>query len=257
MAAGKEAVDARWPIEIRPLTQNEELAEAVRVQRQIWGFADIDLLPYRLFVVATKVGGQLFGAFDAGRMIGFCLAIPGLKAGGRYYLHSHMTGVLEAYQGRGVGRMLKLAQRREALGRGIDLIEWTFDPLEIGNAHFNLARLGAVVRRFVENQYGKSSSPLHGSLPTDRCVAEWWIGSPRVAAMVEGNAPPTATVEARIEVPQAITAWKKDEVRKAREVQTKVREEFQHWLGRGLAATGFAATPETGTYLLSRWEGPA
>lgn len=82
-------------IEIRGLTAHAEFQDAVRLQQQIWGFEEIELLPVRLFVVALKVGGQVFGAFDGQRMIGFCLAIPGLKpgglkAGGKSYLHSHM-----------------------------------------------------------------------------------------------------------------------------------------------------------------------
>ena len=116
-------------IEIRGLTAHSEFQDAVRLQQEIWGFEEIELLPLRLFVVALKVGGQVFGAFDGQRMIGFCLAIPGLKAGGKSYLHSHMLGVLPEYRDAKVGKRLKLAQCDEALSRGIDLIEWTFDPL--------------------------------------------------------------------------------------------------------------------------------
>jgi predicted GNAT superfamily acetyltransferase len=139
-------------IEVKQLTAYPEFVEAVQLQQEIWGFDDIELLPVRLFVVANKVGGHAFGAYDDGRMVGFCLAIVGLKPGGKYYLHSHMLGVLTEYRNHGVGRMLKLAQRQEALGREIPLIEWTFDPLEIKNAYFNMERLGAIVRRYVLNQ---------------------------------------------------------------------------------------------------------
>jgi predicted GNAT superfamily acetyltransferase len=228
--------------------------DAVHLQKVIWNFSDLDLLPPRLFVVALKVGGQVFGAFDGRRMVGFCLAIPGLKAGGQYYLHSHMLGVLDEYQNRGIGRLLKLAQRDEALSRGLELVEWTFDPLEIKNAHFNIARLGAVVRRYVPNQYGISSSPLHGGLPTDRLVAEWWIGSPRVRALLDEGRPVADPVEARIEVPREIAHLKKADPRKAREHQTRIREEFERWLGRGLAVTGYAITPSSGVFLLGPYE---
>jgi predicted GNAT superfamily acetyltransferase len=159
-------------IEVRALTEQSELQEGVRLQREIWGFAEIELLPVRLFVVATKVGGHVFGAFDGERMIGFLLAIPGIKQGGMSYLHSHMMGVLPEYRNKGVGRMLKLRQREEALALGVQLVEWTFDPLELKNAFFNIERLGAVVRRYVLNQYGTTTSRLHGGLPTDRCIAE-------------------------------------------------------------------------------------
>ena len=183
--AGRQAPEGM--IQVRPLTSHAEFAEAVNLQRIIWKFEELELLPVRLFVTATKVGGQSLGAFDGSRMVGFSLAIPGIRPGGKIYLHSHMLGVLEAYRDAGVGRMLKRAQRENALARGMDTIEWTFDPLEIKNAYFNIERLGAIVRRFVLNQYGATTSPLHGGLPTDRCVAEWWLRSPRVEAALAGT----------------------------------------------------------------------
>src|SRR5271155_6041083 len=109
-------------IDIRPLTEREDLKAVVRLQRQIWGFEDVDLIPLRLFVVATKIGGQVYGAFDGAHLIGFCMAIPGLKPGGKTYLHSHMLGVLAEYRNARVGRTLKLAQRDYAISRGIALI---------------------------------------------------------------------------------------------------------------------------------------
>jgi predicted GNAT superfamily acetyltransferase len=172
-------------IEIDALTTHEQFSAALELQRQIWRFAETDLLPVRFFVVATHIGGQAIGAFDGERLIGFCLAIPGVKKGQKPYLHSHMLGVLPDYANHGIGRALKLAQRDEALSRDIDLVEWTFDPLELKNAYFNIERLGAVIRHYEPNQYGTTSSPLHGGLPTDRCVAEWWLSSERVAASVK------------------------------------------------------------------------
>jgi predicted GNAT superfamily acetyltransferase len=215
-------------IEIRELSTEPELREAVALQKTIWGFEDADLLPFRMFVVATKIGGQLLGAFDGGRMVAFCVAIPGLKEGGRVYLHSHMLGVLPEYRNAGVGRQLKLRQRDNALARDIDLIEWTFDPLDVKNAHFNIERLGAIVRRYLRNQYGVSSSALHGGLPTDRLVAEWWITQPR----------PGAEVMERIQVPPDIET--------ARTKQAEIADQFERWFARGLAVVGFEGT----SYLL-------
>ena len=123
-------------------------------------------------------------------MVAFCLCIPGLKPGGRPYLHSHMLGVLPQYRNTGLGRRMKLVQREYALANHIDLIEWTFDPLEIKNAFFNIERLGAMVRRYIHNQYGTTTSHLHGGLPTDRLTAEWWVQSPRVLAACAGSPPP-------------------------------------------------------------------
>jgi predicted GNAT superfamily acetyltransferase len=241
-------------IEIRPVTAHAELQEIVRVQQLIWGFEDFELIPLRLFVVAAKIGGQVFGAFDGKKMAGFCMAIPGLKAGGKSYLHSHMLAVLPEYRNEGVGRKLKLTQRDDALGRGIDLIEWTFDPLEVKNAFFNLERLGAIVRRYVPNQYGTTSSPLHGGLPTDRCIAEWWLASPQVRAIVDGRPLERSSVEARIAIPSDIAAIKSSDPQRARAIQQKASEDFAAAFDRGLAVIGFEKSEQAGTYLLGIWE---
>jgi len=241
-------------IEVRALHNYDEFVEAVRLQRLIWGFEEVELLPVRLFVTASKIGGQVFGAFDGSRMVGFCMAIPGMKAGNKSYLHSHMLGVMKEYRDAGVGRLLKLEQRTEALARGIQLMEWTFDPLEIKNAYFNMERLGAVVRRFVLNQYGTTSSKLHGGLPTDRCIAEWWLASPRVEAILTGHPPDRPSVEARIAVPSEIYSIKDTDPARARDIQQRVSDQFLDNFSKGLAVTGFERTPEAGTYLLTPWD---
>src|SRR6185295_2009532 len=242
-------------ITVRALVTQQEFQHAVQLQKDIWGFDDVELLPVRLFIVATKVGGQAFGAFDEERMIGFCLAIPGLKPGGGTYLHSHMLGVVPEYRDAGVGRMMKLKQREDALARSIDLIEWTFDPLELKNAFFNMERLGAIVRRYVRNQYGTTTSHLHGGLPTDRCVAEWRISSPRVNAILDG-APPVARppVVERIAIPSNIGEIRTEDHRRARLIQQEVSSRFEEYFGRGLAVIGFERSPEAGAYLFGRWE---
>ncbi len=240
-------------IEIRQLRDRAEFAQAVDLQRIIWGFEEVDLLPVRVFITATGAGGHAFGAFDGARMIGFCLAIPGIKRDS-IYLHSHMLGVLKEYRDAGAGRMMKLAQRDEALSRGIKLIEWTFDPLEIKNAYFNIERLGAIVRRFVLNQYGTTSSALHGGLPTDRCVAEWHLTSPRVEAVLAGSEPERLAEEARITVPMAIYQLKSSDPAQARETQKRVSAAFLDNLSKGLAATRFERTPEAGTYVFTKWD---
>ena len=154
-------------IQVRKCGTLEEFHRCVELQRQIWGEADLEVEPVTMFVVAAHTGGQVLGAFENGRMIAYTLAIAGLQDHVPY-LHSHMTGVLSDYRDRGVGRMLKLFQREEALSRGIRLIQWTFDPLELRNAHFNLNRLGAISRQYLPNLYGTTTSPLHRGLATDR-----------------------------------------------------------------------------------------
>jgi predicted GNAT superfamily acetyltransferase len=240
-------------IEIRQLFERQEFEDAVHLQKVVWGFSDVELLPVRLFVVANKVGGHSFGAYDGGRMVGFCLAIVGLKPGGHSYLHSHMLGVLPGYRNHGIGRRMKLAQREEALRRGIDLIEWTFDPLELKNAFLNLERLGAIIRRYVENQYGMTSSPLHGGLPTDRCTAEWWIDSPRVGAILGGESWPREVVD-RVEVPVAIEALRREDPKCARQIQKGVGDRLQSSFDRGLAVIGFERGEKEGAYLLGPWK---
>jgi predicted GNAT superfamily acetyltransferase len=241
-------------IEIRQLRRHEEFADTVRLQREIWGFQDVELLPLRLFVVADKVGGQVLGAFDGTRMVAFCLCIPGLKPGGRSYLHSHMLGVLPEYRNTGLGQQMKWKQRQYALGQGVDLIEWTFDPLEIRNAFFNIERLGAIVRRYVPNQYGTTSSPLHGGLPTDRLVAEWWIQSARAEAFSGGKPFDRPPVEARITVPVEIAHLRERDGKRAREIQSDIGHQFERFFESGLAVIGFQKNEHAGTYLLGQWE---
>ena len=236
-------------VEIRELTSPDQFRDAVKLQKTIWGFEDIELLPVRLFVVANKIGGQSLGAYDGERMIGFALAIPGLKPGPRSYLHSHMAGVLPEYRNHGIGRSLKLRQREDALARGIDLIEWTFDPLEVKNAYFNIERLGAIVRRFVRNQYGVTTSHLHGGLPTDRCIAEWWIKTERVQETVAGGTYERPAVVARLKVPVEIAELRTTDPKRAREIQTGVSDGMEENLGRGLAVIGMERSAHHGTYL--------
>lgn len=229
----------------------------MELQKTIWGFADVDLLPLRLFVVGSKIGGQVLGAFDeSGRIVGFCLAIPGLR-NGKPYLHSHMLGVLPEYQNRHVGRRLKLLQREDAFARGVPLVEWTFDPLEVKNAFFNLERLGVIVRRYVPNQYGVTSSALHGGLPTDRLVAEWWVGSERVGSLLDERRtrPGPRCPDRRILVPASIGEIRSRDREAALKVQSRLREEFLEAF-RNLVVTGFERGEPDCAYLLEKTEGP-
>ena len=247
--AGSQAV-----IEIRQLFHLADFEEVLRLQQAIWGFPDIELLPLRFLVVVSKVGGHVFGAFDGDMMVGFCFAIPGIKPGGHPYLHSHMLGVLPAYRDAHVGRSLKLKQREEALARGIPLIEWTFDPLELKNAFFNVERLGAIVRRYHENQYGITFSPLHGGLPTDRCYAEWWIASPRVEAVLAGTQPPASPPQQSIAYPADIARIRTEDPRRARQIQKENGEKFRRAFEQGLVVTRFARGEKESSYLLEPWQ---
>src|SRR6202789_1310618 len=172
-------------IDIRSVSTLEQFERCVVLQSEVWGYNDGDTIPRRVFIVAQRIGGQVLGAFDGDTMIGFAMSLPGYRDG-KAYLHSHMLAVLPEYRNAGLGRRLKLAQRDDALARGIDLIEWTFDPLEIKNAHLNIERLGAISRRYAPGIYGTPSSGLQGGLPSDRLFAEWWLRSQRVQGILSG-----------------------------------------------------------------------
>lgn len=239
-------------IAIRKCDSMEEFNECVHLQKEIWGEADLEVEPATLFVVAAHTGGQVLGAFDGPKMVGYTLALAGMR-NGVAYLHSHMTGVLGAFRDRGVGRTLKLFQREEALGRGIGLIEWTFDPLETRNAHFNLNRLGAIARRYLPNLYGVTTSPLHRGLATDRLVAEWVLDSPRVvAAVATGNVEP-AVDAAHIELPADLELRKTSDAGKLAEVQAQVRKQFTEWFAKGYAAVGVKTDGPRSAYVLAPW----
>jgi predicted GNAT superfamily acetyltransferase len=243
-------------IVIRRCLSLDEARMCLDLQKEVWGFSDAELVPLRLFVVADKVGGQVIGAFDNGEMVAFALAIPGNR-NGHLYLHSHMLAVREAYRNKGLGRSVKLFQREDALARGIELIEWTFDPLEIKNAFLNLERLGAIARRYNINQYGITSSPLQGGLPTDRLVAEWWLNSNRVRSVLKTGKHPAVEPQVTVAIPAEIYEWKANpETRsKALEVQSTVRETMLQAFDDGLACLGYERDAEgNGKFEIARWE---
>jgi len=234
----------------------DEMRACVALQKEVWNFTDLELVPLRLFVVADKVGGQVIGAFEGTEMVAFALAIPGFR-GGHSYLHSHMLAVRKQYQNAGLGRRMKLFQREEALSRGFELIEWTFDPLEIKNAYLNLEKLGAIARRYNVNQYGITSSPLQGGLPSDRLVAEWWLKSKRVETLLRSGANPGFEVLKTIFVPSQVYEWKASPATRdrAKEAQDRNREEFVKAFAAGLAVLGYQRDQQgNGKFLLGRWQ---
>jgi len=240
---------------IRPLIELDEFQNCVDIQGEVWGYDDNDIVPRRMFLLAQKIGGQVIGAFakaEAGEiMVGFAMALPAYRDA-QVYLHSHMLAVLPSYRNAGLGRRLKLAQRDDAIARGIDRMEWTYDPLEIKNAYLNLTKLGAISRRYQPDFYGASSSPLQGGLPTDRLYAEWWLTSPRVEAALQGQ-PAIPEVVERISVPSAIAEWKRTPHlrERARELQTSNRIKLESAFQRNLAAIGYERDAEgNGTFLL-------
>jgi len=243
-------------VKIRKCEALEEMQACFALQKEVWAFSDADLVPIRLFVVANKIGGHVIGAFDGKDLVGFALAIPGMRHG-HSYLHSQMLAVCEQYRNGGLGRRLKLYQRDDALARGFELMEWTFDPLEIKNAYLNIEKLGALARRYNVNQYGITTSPLQGGLPTDRLVAEWWMKSRRVTAVLNGGRRPDFEPRASIAVPAQIYDWKGSAATRPRalEVQTKNREQFNSAFAEGLVVLGYERNGDgNGRFLLGSWD---
>jgi len=261
-------------VTIRKCETLEEMQACFALQKEVWKFSDGELVPVRLFVVANKIGGQVIGAFvrkDGGHgdgqrdgaetggaeeLIGFAMAIPGLR-NGHAYLHSQMLAVREQYRNGGLGRRMKLYQREEALARGFELMEWTFDPLEIKNAYLNIEKLGAIARRYSVNQYGVTSSPLQGGLPSDRLVAEWWMKSQRVEAVLADAPLAPFACRARIEVPAGIYEWKSATATRAQAlaVQERNRQLLVRAFARGLSVLGYERDARgDGQFLLGEWD---
>jgi predicted GNAT superfamily acetyltransferase len=195
-------------ITVRPLHSLDEFRRCVEITREVWGDSELETEPYITFVIAHHTGGQVLGAFDGDLMVGFTKAFIAVRDHS-IYLHSHMAAVVPSHRDRRVGRQLKLAQRKDALRRDIRLMEWTFDPLEARNAHFNINRLGAISRRYIPNFYGITTSPLHRGMPTDRLLVEWHLDSPGVIAAINDLSPEPRECPAHVHIdnPGAQPLW--------------------------------------------------
>lgn len=261
-------------IRVRPARERADFDACVLLQRAVWGLEDVEITSAIQLVATTWAGGLVHLAeTEAGQIVGFAYAFPGLR-GGRPHLHSDMVAVLPEYQKRGVGLRLKWAQREDALGRGLDLVTWTFDPLQARNAHLNLRRLGARATEFLQNFYGVTSSSLHHGLPTDRLVVRWELNDPRVQQRArEGDLPSTVPTpdlervndvrweagwpvsseprldlegETLLEIPPDWDVLCSAAPRVAQDWHAKVRHAFQAYFGRGYVAADFAPTEEAG-----------
>jgi len=273
-------------IAIRDLESIAELRAVEQLQRDVWGFADLDVVPSSHLRAAQRVGGILIGAFDGERLIGFVYGFLGLEHG-QLTVHSHMLAVRPEYQGQNIGFLLKCAQRERALERGIRRITWTFDPLQARNAYFNFAKLGVYADRYEVDFYGEASSSfLHQGLGTDRLWVSWPIASARVAERlqrIERGARETAPREWRrwpianpasatsdfpterdlealirgepflVEVPPDINALKRRHLEAARRWRESVQRAFLRAFEAGYIAEEFFRVEEGRSfYLLTR-----
>ena len=210
---------------VRELTRTDEFEACLDLQREGFGWSDVELMPSRFFVVSRHIGGLVLGAFDGTKLVGFLSSIPGVR-NGKPYWHSHMLAVTSASRDSGIGTQLKSAQKTHALERGIQLIEWTFDPLVSRNAYLNIEKLGVIVRRFYPSFYDDDS---------DRLIAEWWLNRPR--PMIQGD-------QRRLTIPADVAL--------ARAERTRVREEFQANVKDDFYVAGFERHGETSDYVFIR-----
>ncbi len=242
-------------IVVRKCTTLPEFEACVTLQRDVWGEEDLEIEPVTGFLVASETGGQVLGAYDGDKLVGYTLGVIGYRDG-VIFIHSHHTGVHHDYRDRGVGRQLKLFQREEALSRDIRYVQWTFDPLELRNAHFNLNRLGGISRQYKPNLYGITSSPLHRGLATDRLLVEWHLDSKRVVAAISNllTGPSSVEIGARIELPVELEQWKQTDVTATRKVQGRDSQRIHGiTLIAVTAAIGTRKTSAGTAYVLVPW----
>ena len=163
-------------LEIKPIRSLFHLKRTHDIQRHVWGYRDDMIIPYTHMITVQHNGGTLLGAYVDGELVGFVYGYLGMSQG-TLYLFSQRMGVLPAFQSHNIGTRLKLAQREQMLRQGIDIIVWTYDPLEGRNATLNIEKLGGVVRSYARDIYGHVQNPLQTGLTTDRFLLEWHLMS--------------------------------------------------------------------------------
>jgi len=241
---------------IRECTTIEEFDRCVALQREAFGLPDLELSPRRHFIVSRHAGGWTLGAFVADRMVGFVHHLAGVRGSNEIFGYSHVMAVAKDYQNKGVGARLKWAQRERALRDGRTLIKWTWDPMMARNAHFNLNRLGATVEMYIDNFYGVDygadrPEDERPGLPSDRLSATWLIDSARVHALAKGGAVPFEGKRAGIiAIPTDWNALVGRDVQRARDEQTRVRDEFKRAFAERLVCAGFERGEEFSRYVL-------
>ena len=243
-------------IQIRECTTIEEFDSCVALQSEAFGLPDLEISPRRHLIVSRQAGGWTLAAFAADRMIGFVHHLAAVRPDNEIYGYSHMMAVAKDYQNRGVGARLKWAQRARVLSEGRRFISWTWDPAQARNAHFNLNRLGVVVRSYAVNYYGTDYSTVTGKfaeplgLDSDRLVAEWELDSPRVEALARGETPePLGEPAASVTIPPHWGALISEDPAAARAELQRVRGEFQAALAAGLVCAGFERDRANPRYL--------
>ncbi len=177
-----QAAARRAGVALRRLDRPDDGGRIEGLTRVVWGTTEV---PPPLARALQHAGAILVGADDAqGELVGCALGFIG-HAGG-WHCHSHLAGVVPAAEGRGIGRALKLGQRALCLELGIDEMRWTYDPLLVRNAWFNLVRLGAVATAFLPGFYGVMDDLQNRGDRGDRFEVRWSLPDPG-PAMVGGS----------------------------------------------------------------------
>lgn len=234
-------------VTVRECVSVEDFQQCIELERAVWKDDDIGIMPIRLYMISKACKAPTIGAFDdKGTLVGFVHTSLALMDKNVVY-HSHLAAVVEARRHKEIGRRLKLAQREHALEAGIPMIVWTFDPLQSRNAHLNINKLGAIIRRYEVNYYGEGLSSVFGSgVPADRVFAEWWLSSPRVETALAGKQPEVSTNERAVTIPENIDAVSTRSADEHLKWRLQVRKEFAAQLGRGLIARGFERDQQSG-----------
>ena len=239
-------------ITIRQIDDVAEMRAVEDLQKEVWGIPDLDVVPLTQLVAAKEAGGTLIGAFDDETLVGFVYGFPSFEFG-RHAHHSHMLAVKPAYRNLDLGRRLKLAQRDHVIAQGIDLITWTFDPLQSLNAHFNFNKLGVVADRYLPDFYGDEPASFLHQTGTDRLWVSWLISTQRVKNIIDGKTE-TAQVEdagtLSIEIPGDINSVQQQEPRAALQWREETRRAFTEAIKAGYVVVGFTRENQIGRYLL-------
>lgn len=259
-------------VEIRPIDTIDECRRLEQLQMVVWGGGELTAMPDHLLITVAKNGGVLLGAYDGEQMIGFVMGFLGLTKEGKLKHCSHMAGVVPSLQNKNLGYQLKMAQRDAVLKQGVDLITWTFDPLESRNARLNFHKLGVVCNRFMRNVYGDMTDDLNAGLPSDRFEVAWHLKSPQVAARADGQWQArevavlrektavispltyTGTLPTKssflLEIPANFQAVKQGDMALAKQWRYKLRAIFEDLFANGFLATDLLFSGEHSYYLI-------
>lgn len=242
-----ERADGDDGIVIRECTTIEEFDTCVRLQREVFHMPDLELSPRRHLIVSRLAGGWILGAFKTtgGELVGFVHHLVAVRDE-EIIGYSHMMAVSAAYQNRGLGARLKWAQRERALEEGRNFIRWTFEPMQARNAHFNLNRLGAVIRSYGVNFYGWDAGTeayangTQFNIDSDRLIAQWELRTPRVEQCARGERPRHASAPvASVEIPPDWNRLRREDGLTAQSELLRVRSEFRTHFAAGLVCAGF------------------